>query len=362
MDALLAAIERGDVEAFVELGRDAIDAGDVDTVRSYAKMLRRLPAAFVDGLRDEVRLACPDAVAGLPGFTDTRGTEPLPPTTPLDRLLSRAIDGDRDGALAALAAGAIPEASVWHRPAAAMIRRVPMRASLPRPLVVDRGEEVLISEAGERGTIVVFTGLGDRSGLDLPNLDAWIADAGYRGVYLRDRSRGLYTQGIHGIDRPAFDALLRRVRDGEAGQTVFLGTSAGGFGAIYWAALLGIARTLAFSAPTSLDRRRVEKIGDRRLPVFQRFVLPHIDGVDLRDHLRETGHAGRIDLHYGERAKLDCLHAEYLRGPRIRHFPLAGWAKHHVLPRLAATGRLRRILRGGEGPAGLSPSNAPAPG
>jgi hypothetical protein len=347
MEDLKSAIERGDLDAFVALCAKAIEAGDGETIELGLATLARLPAGVAEPLKRKVREAFPDLVAGLPSFLGGAPGEPLPPSTPLNALLQRAIECDRDGARADIRAGKLPTVAGGRRLADAIVSRVPARADLPRPLLVDRGENLIVTAPGERGTFVVFTGLGERVWLDLPVFDAWLADAGYGGIYLRDPSRRLYTEGTPDHDgAEAFAAFLRGCRDATRGEFAFLGASSGGFGAMYWACALGVRRTLAFSSATSTTRARLEAIGDDRVLMLQRLLMPAGGGPDLRERMLATGFDGRVDVHYGADAKFDRLHAEYLDLPNVRRHPLPGWSHHPTLPPLAAAGRLPAILRG----------------
>ena len=182
MKELHAAIQRGDLETFAALCRRALEARDEETLEIALATMARLPAGIADPLKREVREAFPALVAGLPSFLVGEVGGPMPPSTPLNALLLRAIDGDRDGALRAIADGGLPEMHGGEPLAEAIVRAVPTRADAPRPLIVDRGENLIVSEPGERGTFVVFTGLGERVGLDLPVFVAWLAHGGYGGL------------------------------------------------------------------------------------------------------------------------------------------------------------------------------------
>ena len=347
MKLLRAAIERGDLEEFVALCRRALEAHDVETLEIARDQVARLPAGIADPLKREVREAFPALVAGLPSFLVGEVGGPMPPSTPLNALLLRAIDGDRDGALRAIADGGLPEMHGGEPLAQAIVRAVPTRADAPRPLIVDRGENLIVSAPGTRGTIVVFTGLGERVWLDLPVFDAWLAHAGYRGVYLRDPSRRLFTVGTP--DHPgteAFAAFLAETRDTEPRELVYLGTSSGGFGAMYWACTVPPDRTLAFASATSTTRGRLEAIGDQRVLMLQKLLMPEGGGPDLRERMLRTGFGGRVDLHYGADALFDRRHGEYLDLPNVARHPLPGWPHHQMLQPLAASGRLPAILRG----------------
>lgn len=341
---------RGDVEKFVTLCAKAVAEEDLETIAHGLATLKKLPEGVADPLKRAIREAFPDLVAGMPAFVDRAAGEPLPPSTPLNGMLQRAIDGDRVGALREIRTGALDDVPGGAELAEAIVRAVPARAELPRALVRDCGEDVLVSEPGTRGTFVVFTGLGERVWLDLPVFDAWLAQAGYRGVYVRDRSRRLYTEGIAALgNRDAFVAFVAARRDEESGEFAFLGASSGGYGAIYWACELGIGRTLAFASATSTAVARLQAIGDKRVPMLQKLMIPAgAGGPDLRERMLATGHTGRVDMHYGGDARLDRVHAEYLDLPNVRHFPVEGWRNHQMLQPLAAAGRLPAILRGDE--------------
>jgi hypothetical protein len=344
---LKAAIESGDIEAFLRLCAQAVAERDIDAIEIGLAALQRLPAGLAEPLKRKVRETYPELVAGLPAFAESGAHGPLGPSTPLNALLQRAIDGDRDGALREIRAGRVPKMPGGMALAEAIVRQVPARDALPRPLLQDCGEDVLVTGRGERGTFVVFTGLGERVWLDLPVFDAWLAQAGYRGVYLRDRSRKLYTEGIQAQgDRVRFEAQLKALRDEESGEFVFMGASSGGFGAMYWACLLGVGRTLAFGSATSTSTERLQAIGDDRVLLLQRLLMPEGGGPDLREHMLATGHTGRVDLHYGGATRFDRAHAEYLDLPNVRHHPIDGWSHHQMLQPLAASGRLPAILRG----------------
>jgi hypothetical protein len=352
MQRLRSVLDRGDEHGLVALVDAAIAGGDRAIVRASLASVRLLPRDVAVPLFGRVRSAWPELVsANHPMATDAGATK-LGPSDPLQALLQRALYGDRDGALRIVD----DQPAKWDGKAGsaddlrALIRSVPAASALPRPPVVDHGEDVLASRPGPRGRVVVFCGLSDRAMFDLPVLDAYIAAAGYGALFLRDSRRRLFATGVAGVagGRAGFGQQLREWLAAESGEVVFAASSAGGLGMLDWACELGVRRALAFAMPTTTRREGLERTGDDRCVLLQRTLARDGIELDARERLEATGHTGAVQLFYGAGMGVDRRHAEHLAGlPGVRLHPVADCADHRVLLPLASSGRLVPILRGG---------------
>ena len=375
MKGLRTAIAEGDAAGFIREYALAIEQRDVGTVRTGLRTLRSLPRPAAAEVFEKLRGVWPELVrADVAALGSERGSgDELPPSNVLQSLLRKVLDGDRAGAMALVER----KASKWQAQYGdvanirALVELMPTRDRLPRSLVQDRGEDVVVSPRGERGTVVVFCGLSDQPTFDVPILDAMLAQHEYRGVYLRDPGRTAFVAGVGEGGRAAFAATLARLLGDESGDVVFAGSSIGGYAAIDWGCELDVGRMVAFSAPTSSRPEFMAKIGEERCGLFQKVLAARGIELDLPARLGASDPVGRIDLHFGDGMKTDRAHAEELRHPAVARRPVEGFSLHHSMLPVVWTGRLGQALGLGApvaGPGdradapGVSLRSAPAPG
>lgn len=190
-------------------------------------------------------------------------------------------------------------------------------------------------------TIVACGGIA--GGLDMPPfeffgmLDGWPVSK----VFLRDIDQVWYQKGVRGIG--GVQAVADYLRGVDTERMVFVGNSAGGFGALFFASLAGRGDVLAFSPQTYLDTRRRLLTADPRW--FKQVRNTHrVPGACL-DLVPAVNLAGQATVHYSSDHRLDRTHAERLRG--LPGVTLVGHkdTDHALVSAMKRTGELAGILR-----------------
>jgi hypothetical protein len=141
-------------------------------------------------------------------------------------------------------------------------------------------------------------------------------------VFVRDLDQCWYQRGVRGLstDLAGTTAALRGVVDAAApGRVVTVGTSAGGFAAMYFGCELGADLALAFGPQTFTSRRLRAWHRDRRWVE----EIRAIDALDPRRVCRDvapvvrrsarSARPTRVEVHYGGRIRIDRVHARRLR-------------------------------------------------
>jgi hypothetical protein len=237
---------------------------------------------------------------------------------------------------------------------------------LTRPILEDDPDrEVLVSERAPSDTaVLVFTGLGDRPGLPVPVLDAYLSALGQTAVLLRDERRLLHAAGVASL-APDLEGTVAALRDLLAGLGIkrvwTLGHSTGGFAALLYASLLGAERALAFNPFVSLE----PDPNDMRLPFLQRRVQAALDPSrrDLPAALAGVRPRPRFEVVYGAAGTQDAAQARRLAGLATL-LPLQGFASHTAVVETLRRGELGRLLEGdlsGLMPAVGAAAGSPAP-
>lgn len=179
------------------------------------------------------------------------------------------------------------------------------------------------------------------------------AVAPVKKLFIRDHAQAYYHEGVRGLadDISGTEAELRRVVE-EAGATrvVMMGGSGGGYAALLFGRLLGVAEVHAFAPTTFIAPGPRGDAGDDRYQgrwdalMASGHYQPRYG--DLRALFRETPDRGtRFVLHYCSSYELDVTHAEWLAGePGVELRPYAD-GDHRVVRRLRETGELEQLLR-----------------
>ncbi|MGV3570306.1 MAG: tetratricopeptide repeat protein [Ramlibacter sp.] len=204
---------------------------------------------------------------------------------------------------------------------------------------------------GARKMLLVFTGLaGEAGGMPVTVLDAMLRALPVHVVYLRDFQRLLYLKGI-----PALGADYERTVDGlralqqelGAAELYCMGSSAGGYGALQYAAALGADTVLALAPPTTTQVGTARAFDDRGKVIGHRLQaeVPHLMR-NLRDELERASPRPRVLLYYGSEMRQDRAHAQNLAGvPDTHLIALPGIARHDLAAQLMAEGRLEQVIR-----------------
>jgi hypothetical protein len=214
-------------------------------------------------------------------------------------------------------------------------------------------------------TLVALAGI--RGGLGLPPYEFFRVTEGLRArrVFVRDLDQAWYLRGVRGLGSTLAEAAAALAGlIGEDGPLVLTGNSAGGFGAIAFAAWMGRGTVHAFSPQTAIDRHHRLAWGDLRWMPQMRSVR-RIDGLgpadlDLRVLLTERPVAGPIHLHHCMRHRRDVRHARNLEGvPGVQAHRYPGGG-HRLVTDLRDSGDLARILRSALDPGQDAAANASA--
>jgi hypothetical protein len=196
--------------------------------------------------------------------------------------------------------------------------------------------------------LVAFGGI--RGGLGVPPYEFFRVTEGLdvRRIFVRDLDQVWYQRGIRGLgESPQTAAEALRAEIG-AQPIVTVGNSAGGFGAIWFGAMLGAVEAHAFAPQTAIDRWHRLRWGDlrwmREMAAVRR-LDPRSERLDLRRYLLAHPSTLRIHLHVSATHRRDLRHARHLAGlpgVRIDRYPSGG---HRLVTDLRDAGDLAVILR-----------------
>lgn len=182
-------------------------------------------------------------------------------------------------------------------------------------------------------------------------------------LFIRDIQFSWYMRGLASIS-PTMDGVAQFFQDYandlQPRRLVCIGHSTGGFAAIAYGLLLNADEIYAFSPQTWIKPLPRSFQGDFRwMHFFKRaiqrrdwrwlftssslFWLPQGSYNDLR-HLLEMNTSTQVTIHYGQRNRIDRLHAERLaKFPNIRLHPY-DFADHQLVVHLKATDKLDTLL------------------
>lgn len=221
----------------------------------------------------------------------------------------------------------------------------------------DRHDVVLVAFGG----LVAWDLCGygtDPSGADRPvapfeffNL---VAGAPVGKVFVRDLDQAFYQQGVRGLGGSVAETCenLGRLIEGRA-RRVFVGQSAGGFGALLFGSMLEADEILVFAPQTFVNRWLRRRSGDDRWPEHIA-AMYRSSGIqrrylDVRKPLRRNRGRSAVHLYYGSHNRLDMVHCERLAGlPNVATHPVDS-GSHAIARRLRDTGELQSIVLGSLG-------------
>lgn len=189
---------------------------------------------------------------------------------------------------------------------------------------------------------VVFAFGGMASHLQMPPAEFGRTFANRRAdvIFYKDFQQCWYQQGLLGLTNDV-PTTAQYIRDTVAAhgwrQVTTIGTSAGGYAAILFGALVGAARVVAFSPQTLVGRQAIRRFAS----TDSREAEIDLQGryLDLAKVLDETGFTGLIDVYFGLQNKMDVLAAEWLQ--RFPNVTLHGvdTATHNSAQKLREEGR-----------------------
>jgi hypothetical protein len=188
-------------------------------------------------------------------------------------------------------------------------------------LTTDRTVAAALDLGSSSSTVLVaFAGLPGHGAPPFEFFDV-AHDLEVKKAYLRDLDHAWYHAGVRGFaDSP--NALVDKLREilkaADANRVVFVGSSAGGWAALMFGALLDVDLVLAFSPQTTLDEQELGGANDTRwdrwLSRARRQNLLLEDRLDLRQVLESNppSEGRRRVIHYASTHELDRFHAERL--------------------------------------------------
>jgi hypothetical protein len=200
---------------------------------------------------------------------------------------------------------------------------------------------------------IAFGGIASRLGGIAPfEFLSALDPATVRRVFVRDLDQCWYQQGVRGVssDLEGTTAALRAMIERMGVQRVVtVGTSAGGFAAIYFGCQLGVDGVVAFAPQTFTSRRLRAWHRDRRWAA----EIANVDRLDqarvCRDIVPVVARAERecrapaMEIHYGSEVRIDRVHARRLArfGSVVVHEHPGG---HNVAKSLRDRGELGTVL------------------
>ena len=218
----------------------------------------------------------------------------------------------------------------------------------PADSVPWKDSDSIWEEYGGNSTLfVVFSGAGINDGIPTFMFQSFLS--GYSDIdklFLRDHARSWYLQGLKGLTTDV-DSTRAYLETKIAGydRTVFLGFSSGATAAILFGELLGADKILAFSPQTVLTDDKENDFDDHRWEVRLANMRPHVHGLHYMDLRNMNPFSESIDIHYGKGMPLDCVHAEQIKGNKVRR--VAHDSDSHVVSvELKNSGELEKIIKG----------------
>jgi len=199
-------------------------------------------------------------------------------------------------------------------------------------------EERLLN--GQARVVLAFGGMASHLQMPPAEFGRTFAERRSDVIFFKDFQQCWYQQGLLGLttDVPSTAQYIRDTVAAHGWQQVTtVGTSAGGYAAILFGALIGAARIVAFSPQTLVGPqafRRFASTDSRKgdIDLKGRYL-------DLAKVLEETGFAGMIDIYFGLQNKMDVLAAEWLqRFPNVKLHGVAT-ATHNSAQKLREEGR-----------------------
>lgn len=230
---------------------------------------------------------------------------------------------------------------------------LPNEADLIRPIILDDFfKDVIISQPGELGKLAfVFTGLNGRALVGNRILDSHLARLGYQTVFLKDKDRVAFGNGIAslGSSRTATIAAMQRLcRDTNCSDPLMIGASIGTFGAISHGLPMGARRFALFGPVTAAgDKRFLHGLDDLRGPaLLSRAARAIPAGQRLMQDFFDTAEQD-IDVRVvvNELDDLDCRYAETIESNRgVRTIKVPGGRSHNSLRSALAKGMFGSLI------------------
>jgi Flp pilus assembly protein TadD len=196
------------------------------------------------------------------------------------------------------------------------VRRFDMDPAVAATLDDGRREVHCEFVDGADTTLLVFTGLEQKSAVPVSTIHTLLAPLGANIIYLRDRQR---LGGINGFETLAGNyagsvAALKKMVPGSSKRLLCFGMSAGGYSALRYGLDMGAEKVLCMGSPTDVSAAAAEADG-RAKAVWRRLnkVAPEM-ARDMRAIYAANEKRPRVELWYGSEMPQDRMHAEHMRG------------------------------------------------
>lgn len=200
----------------------------------------------------------------------------------------------------------------------------------------DAAFEHVDGPTGAEALIVVFTGNAQRVGFPLPLVHGLFQAAGCPVLYLKDKTRNVFCDGLG--DGGGRAALITRIREkmDHAGirRSILVGSSSGTYAALHYARALAASHVMGLAGPTRIDpadtRPQMQGLRDRITTAG--LPLDALEGFG-------AGDTCRIRYYYGAQHPRDTDYALHLlRSGAGEAVAVRGHANHVVLDVLSGLG------------------------
>lgn len=203
---------------------------------------------------------------------------------------------------------------------------------------------------GERTDVLFMSFGGVRLGSGMPPFEftASLSSRGAPGYFIKDFRQSWYHEGLLGISDDIAGThryLQTLVERHGCDHLVTLGSSAGGYAAILFGALLGADRVAAFAPQADVTADVVKHFAGYDSPPPSQFLDRRKSVPSLTQFLRQQGKLPEIQVYYGEGCRMDAEDADKLAGlDQVRLMPVADTASHSIAAELKRRGELDGIL------------------
>jgi hypothetical protein len=203
---------------------------------------------------------------------------------------------------------------------------------------------------GERTDVLFLSFGGVRMGSGMPPFEftASLSSRGVPGYFIKDFRQSWYHKGLLGIsqDITGTHAYLQDLvaRQG-CERLVTLGSSAGGYAAILFGALLNADRVAAFAPQAEVTRDVVKQYAAYDSPPPAQFLDKKTSVPSLPEFLRTRPSLPEIRIYYAAESRMDVEDAEkFAEFDGIELIPAPDTANHSIAAELKRRGQLGGIL------------------
>jgi alpha-beta hydrolase superfamily lysophospholipase len=219
--------------------------------------------------------------------------------------------------------------------------------------VADYANDITVAgEERPNGTVLVFSGMGDRPGVPAHVLDHFFAQLGLTAIYLNDFSRLLFLNGIKSLGSTLETSLValskKNASFGQDKPLFTFGNSGGGLGAIIYGVSLGAVSSIVFSPPATVNPKHHEIMGETRARIIVQRIMENldIDAVDLLPFLERAHPDYLVTAYAGALSPFDKAHAELLATmPKTKIHLLEHYKSHNSFMRAANQFGLLNIMK-----------------